>query len=215
MNSYLQGILAILILYIFFAHLVNKIYPRASFEILKETREHGEKFIYFLFPMFELIDYKRLVRIKHALEKRDLDEKKLLKAAINSELERLKHFAPMGVVITLLVTAFFSTFINVIPAFSSWNNNIINIAIEQKIKALEKQGVSNDEIAYDLLDDFKLAPDFAELLRNNFDTFFDSMLNTNVELFVFVLVCLGVYWISYQMRLSRLLKLKYLFDEIY
>ncbi|EQB34801.1 hypothetical protein M948_20690 [Virgibacillus sp. CM-4] len=213
-SSLIESVILVVILFSLCTHLINSCYSRASVKILRETRNFKEKVLYFFFPMFELIDYRRLVSIKINLKQKDYAEIESLRAAINSELERLKHFAPMGIIITLIVTTFFAIFSNLIPTVNGWNRSVSSLALQQKIKSLENQGHSNEDIANSLLNDFEVDEDFGELLQNRVNNFFMDILKTNFQVFLFVLIFLVLFWINHQIRISRLLKLKYIMDEL-
>lgn len=216
----LEGIIKTLILFLFlisfFTHIIRSFTSKASKQIMDDSRETlGLKFYHFILPAFETVTMERMSIIRRNIENSNGIDLKNLKVGVNSELERIKHFAPMAVIITLLITAFLAIFSSVIPSANAWTNSILTHAITIKVSELEDEGKSKGEIIESLLnsDDFDIEPRFGEQVSRVTDNMFKSTLGFNFEMFLFLACILGIYWIIHQFRLSKLLKLKYILDE--
>ncbi|MYL44608.1 hypothetical protein GLV94_03035 [Virgibacillus halodenitrificans] len=216
----LEGIfktfLLVLFLISFFTHIIRAFSSKASKQIMDNSRETlVHKLYHFILPTFETVTMERMSEIRCNIANSNEIEIKNLKVGVNSELDRIKHFAPMAVIITLLITAFLAIFSSVVPAANSWTNNILSQAINIKISELENEGKSKSEITDSLLnsEEFGVAPEFGEQVSIVIDKMVRDTLGINFQMFLFLAILLGLYWIIHQFRLSKLLKLKYILDE--
>jgi hypothetical protein len=187
----------------------------ASHKLLKETREGKYKYLFWVFSIFEVITINRCEKLRKTIKEMDTAEKKTYKIMINSELDKKKNFAPLGIVLTISLTALFS-FINLFMAYSStWLNNVVSLSLNQRVKHLEEIGSSSGEISTSLLsDEFYIDPEYEELLKDVTNGFVRGDMGVYLQLLLWIIGCLIFYYIYYQFKYDRLAKLKYLFDEV-
>lgn len=206
----------LVLIYSIITHIFNILYKRGSLIMLNKTRSKRGWVLYIFFPMFELIDFDRIKQIENYFKKDHNSAQyiKQLRISVNSELERKKHFAPIGVIITILVTVFLAVYSNFNTTAYGLVNTIANHSIAQHIKSEEAQGIPNNKISESILNDFKSSPEFRNLLNEKTDELMQEKIKTGLGLFFFITLTLIIYWISYQISLSRLSKLKDIIDEL-
>ncbi|WP_188453778.1 hypothetical protein [Virgibacillus oceani] len=212
----LNILLLILVISSFVTHSIHYVSSKASRQIMNNSRKTiAQKTYYFFLPAFETVTVDRMDKIRKYISDSNEKEVKNFKVGVNSELDRITHFAPMAVIITLLITAFLAIFSNIIPVANTWTNSILNHAINIKVSELEIEGNSKSEISDSLLnsEEFKLAPEFGERVSNVIERMIKNTLGINFEMFLFLAMVLGLYWIVHQFRLSKLLKIKYILNE--
>lgn len=206
----------LVLIYSIITHIFNGLYKRGSLIMLNKTRSKIGWVLYVFIPMFELIDFDRIKQIELYFKKDDNSAQyiKQLRISVNSELERKKHFAPIGVIITILVTVFLAVYSNFNTTAYGLVNTIASHSIAQHIKSEEAKGIPNNKISESILNDFKSSPEFRDLLNEKTDELMQEKINTGLGLFFFITLTLIIYWISYQISLSRLSKLKDIIDEL-
>ncbi|MCK0470398.1 hypothetical protein [Halalkalibacter sp. APA_J-10(15)] len=208
-------IILIIMIFAFGGWVCNKLnFFGASLRLLQESRKGVEKVIYTFFPMFEIITFKRMETIDKNIQELEQEKKKIYKALINSELDKKKNFAPVGIIFTIVVTAFFSVFNVYNNLYNNWMNNVISLSIDQRINFLELSGNSGEEISNSLLSDvFLVDPEFGEIISEVISKYLKGNLLFNLNVFLLVSGALILYYICYQLKYDRLSKLKCLFDQ--